>query len=74
MELDTMREILEDSGEVDVVMESGETYEVHNHNLEEADFGDSNVLVLSGTNEEGQQLDIFFDANDVEHIRRHYDV
>lgn len=64
--------IIEQSGEIEIVMESGEVYEIHKHNYEFIDEQKGIIKIHGMYNEE--LIDLYIELDDIEHIRRHYNI
>jgi hypothetical protein len=63
--------LLQKSGEVMVVLESGVEVEVHNHNFVKEENTDYDGLSMLEKSEGGEE-DVFFEVDDVEVVKRHY--
>lgn len=60
-----------DLGEMDVVLDSGKTYELHIHDTEFIENGDTDTIKTEGLNDDGEYVFIEFPVSAVEQIRHH---
>ena len=64
--------ILENNGEIMVVLDSGEQYELHTHDTSLDVRGSEDIVVKEGEIIDGHLADVEFPVSAIEHFIRHY--